>query len=319
MFCYCSVCDDNYVPHFAAMLASLADRGPHAPFYLISDGISAENLERLDGFAVTLGVDLTVIDGADSALAGLKTNLHFTRAVWLKVFAPRLLPETFDRALILDCDMTVIADLSELVEMGPGDAVIRAVPDSSVNGPAARKRLGMADHAQYINTGVAACDLRKWRAGGYSEKVIEFALSNPEKLHFVDQCAINAVLWDRTGLLDRKWNYLVALDKVPHPDPGILHFAGHAKPWSSKFVPGSEFYFHYSDMTPWADPDPAGYAKNRFDRYSRGAKRMRRALLKNLGAKEYANKLESMRGTDKRIRELSALYRNRTQRRRSAS
>jgi lipopolysaccharide biosynthesis glycosyltransferase len=310
MFCYCSVCDDNYVPHFAALLASVADHGPRAPYYLISDGVSAENRERLREFAAGLDMQLIIIDGTISGRAGLKTNLHFSMAVWLKIFAPQFLPEEYDRVVILDCDMIVVSNLSELMEMDLGNAAIWCAPDGSGDHTERKKRIGAPDEATYVNAGLVVNNLREWRRGGYSKKIKQFALANADKLDYVEQCAINAVMWDRIELLERKWNFLVLLDEVPVPDPKILHFANTKKPWNSRFVPGCEFYRHYRDMTPWAIPDLPKGPPDRWDYAQRFVKRMRRTLMKHLGAEEYAHKLAHQLIYDRRIRDMSALYRD---------
>ena len=307
MFCYCSVCDDNFVPHFATLLASVGDHGPAAPFYLIGDRISTKNAERLAGFAESIGIDLRLIDGSQTDRSNLKSNDRFRPAVWLKVFAPELLPAEFDRALLLDCDMVVIRDLSELVDMDLGDSIIATGPDVPKTEIPARKRLGLPEDAVYGNMGVTLFDLNAWRQEKCSEAVRQFALTNHEKLALFDQCAINAVLVGRNKQFDQKWNFLVYHHETKPADVSVLHFCG-PKPWKQRWVAGGEFYQHYRDKTPWPDFDLPRYPPPLTHRTKLAADRIRRTLASSLGIKTSQKKLDELRFTYRRSRELSKLF-----------
>jgi lipopolysaccharide biosynthesis glycosyltransferase len=54
--------------------------------------------------------------------------------------------------------------------------------------------LGIFDEGEYFNSGMLLIDVEKWREQNISEKVMEYLLKYPERIKFVDQCGLNAVL-----------------------------------------------------------------------------------------------------------------------------
>jgi UDP-glucose/galactose:(glucosyl)LPS alpha-1,2-glucosyl/galactosyltransferase len=314
MFAYCSVCDDAYVPHLAATLASIAENGAKAPYFVISDGISGVNARKLSRFCASLGMEFTLIDGASEPINSLKTCGHVTRASWLKVFAPNMLPAEIKRMLFLDCDLIAIADVSKLTEMDMHGAVMCAARDPQNLIEENRRRLGLSQRATYVNTGVVLVDLDKWRSGNYTNKVHDFALRNPDKILLAEQCAVNAVLQAHIALLNGKWNYLVNFDwaEAPETDARILHFSGRQKPWNSKFVPGSEFFRHYARGTPWGDPTPPDCKAGNFDRIRRSINRIKLHVMQRVRWREASLDLMRMKAIDDRIEDLSVRYLSRT-------
>ena len=82
-----------------------------------------------------------------------------------------------------------------------------------------------------------------------------FAEKNPAKIHFGDQCAINAVLQDSLVLIAAKWNVFVQSGKEQRDhekDVVILHFIAADKPWHSWYDHSyGKYYWKYLDASPW--------------------------------------------------------------------
>jgi lipopolysaccharide biosynthesis glycosyltransferase len=193
-------------------------------------------------------------------------------ATYYKLSIPELLPPSVRKAIWLDCDLVVATDLAPLWDTGLEGRHALAVQDqavpfvSSLNGVACHQQLGIASDAPYFNAGVMVVDLDLWRRDEIPRRVVEYLRQHRHTVVFWDQEGLNAILANRWGVLDPRWNYNpYARDarlRPRHPaggaspslnNPWIIHFTGNLKPWT---YPRRDFahdmYFRYLDRTAWA-------------------------------------------------------------------
>lgn len=291
----CAACDDKFVPHFATTMMSVAISNPGVKTYLVSDGISPENLAKLSAFSSRIAVDLEIIDASQLDLSGLKTRKNYSRAVWIRVFLPQLLPASLETVLHLDADVLVLKDVAPLFEFEMGAHPIAAVPEDDT--PRTRERkatLGIDEADPYINPGVMLMNLSAWRERELSTRVRDYALANAEKLFLLDMCAINAVMAHEAAILERTYNFFPHVHSSDRIDPRIVHYAG-PKPWNKRHVACGYLYHHFRAMTPWPEK-PVSFSLADFRETARyHIKNWRRSLLNQLGAKKYAHSAQNYR------------------------
>lgn len=200
---------------------------------------------------------------------------HLSLAAYYRLFIAELLPEQIEKAIYLDCDLIVEGDLEQLWKIELEDKnYILAVQDllvgcvSSPEGLLNYQELGIAANSKYFNSGVLAIDLKKWRDDKITAKAIEYLKQNKDYIRFHDQDVLNALLVDRWGELDSRWNLTsFTINKYPSwenspfseetynklfHEPYIIHYATALKPWNSRHVLYKDYFFRYVDMTAWA-------------------------------------------------------------------
>jgi lipopolysaccharide biosynthesis glycosyltransferase len=178
------------------------------------------------------------------------------------------LPAHVTKAIWLDCDMLVLADLAELWDVAMGDAHALAVTDSVV--PTVSSRFGVSGFADlgfdasmpYFNAGVIVIDTVKWRASKVAAGAVDYLKRFRDSVFFWDQEALNAMLARRWSPLEPRWNWSANLDRLSrngvashdtNTGPArILHFSGNLKPWVVRETMDFDAqYFRVLDETGW--------------------------------------------------------------------
>jgi lipopolysaccharide biosynthesis glycosyltransferase len=262
--------DETYAPHAAATFHSVLTvnpRGSVRAHFLHSPGLRRETITRLTEMVSGLGGEIAFHELGDEASDGLPAMGRISEVMWYRLALPELLPHT-ERLLYLDCDTIALAPLAPLWELDLNGAGVGAVtnvfPFDLQHRP---EELGLALR-DYFNSGVLLMDLEAWREHGWSERILKLARSQPERLVFPDQDALNIELRDRWLALHPRWNcqnailYLETADAVlgavaaaeARAHPAILHFEGPAwaKPWHYlSSHPYRHTYLSHRAQTPW--------------------------------------------------------------------
>jgi lipopolysaccharide biosynthesis glycosyltransferase len=248
--CICFACDEGYLPHFATALASLADNSPGHDVFLFGDALPENQIAVIHKLAEDLKIALTIIDTQTVSFAGLAQTEVYSRAAWIRVFVPHILPHAYRRMLYLDCDLVVLGALDELIGMDmEGKAAAAAENRPETSSIREKHVLQMPAEARYFNTGVFLVDLELWRQKQVSSQVLAYARANPDKLALVDQSAINAVCWADMKQIEGRYNYGFA--SAYETEPMVVHFYSKTKPWMFSDAPGFELYEHYRNKTPY--------------------------------------------------------------------
>ncbi|MBW4632567.1 MAG: glycosyltransferase family 8 protein [Iphinoe sp. HA4291-MV1] len=253
--------DDNYAMPLAVTLYSALvhlERGCTIYIYIIDGGIthkSKERLQRVLDFE-HIDVQLKWVTPPDlKSLSDLQTLEWITTAAYLRLLICDVIPEQFQKAIYLDSDLLVQANLKNLWEEDIGGYALLAVHDlgtpyvSSPFGIAKYRELGLASDTPYFNSGVLVINLKRWRAEKIGQSVIQYLREYDKYVQLVDQEGLNAVLANDWGSLDYKWNLIShiyyydqweesafkekigAIREELICKPYIYHFAGGSKPW----------------------------------------------------------------------------------------
>jgi lipopolysaccharide biosynthesis glycosyltransferase len=195
------------------------------------------------------------------------------------------LPAHLPRVLWLDCDMLILGDAAELWDAPfPSPAIALAVTDeriplvSSRFGVAAWRELGLPANAPHFNAGLLLIDLPAWTAHDVPGRSIDYLRRYRDRVYFMDQEALNAILCGHWQPLPHRWNCHPSL-APPHDPPAILHFTGNLKPWHfAGSTPPRRLYATYRQRTAWAnDPLPRSWRDAVLERYEDS--RFRRLLI----------------------------------------
>ena len=220
--------------------------------FVIDGGLGRNHRQRLTRSFVGRRCEIRWLTPPQRKLSRLKVGGDITIATYFRLLIPELLASDISKVIYLDADVIVHADLGGLWATPLGSYPLLAVQDQGVrhiSGPyglSNYKSLGIPEDAKYFNAGVLVLDLEKWRRDRISDAVVQYIRDNSEHIRFHDQDGLNAVLWNKWGWLDPRWNQMPQLlqvarvedspfDPITHErtmrDPYITHFASSDKPW----------------------------------------------------------------------------------------
>jgi lipopolysaccharide biosynthesis glycosyltransferase len=264
--CIGLVTDEGYVAQTCVVLVSYALSNPlnRRDIFVFVDDVSEDGLRmlRITGSAFGLGITFITLDSAllRDLGSGIRKGLpHVSTATYGKLMVPLLLPETYKRCLILDCDTVVRRDLDSLFSTDLQGQSLAAVEDALHAGKSAA-RLGLPPGALYFNCGVLLVDLDDWRLETPLLRVAGEIEKYRERLLYMEQDFLNIMFHNRFLQLAPQWNAMVII--VPQgvvknwhgaiEEQSILHFAGEIKPWHEFYHREvRDLYLSYVRNCPW--------------------------------------------------------------------
>jgi lipopolysaccharide biosynthesis glycosyltransferase len=237
--------DDGYVPHAAAVIASIVKASDPADFrfLLLNTGVSKSRQALVESIAPA--AEFNWIEVGEKHLPELRVKgsiAHVNHATFLRLALERVAPENCDRVIYLDADLVVTGDLRKLWAVDLGAAVVAGTHDQFINPDSFAAQWGLAPaKLGYFNAGVLLIDLKKVREEQLFSKAMGFVLENNPA--FADQDALNWALWNRWCEIEPVWNvgrHMVIPVLIPGlreerrlngRAPGIIHYTGPEKPW----------------------------------------------------------------------------------------
>ncbi len=219
----------------ATAIASINKNSPHVvdTIYVVSSELTNPELQGALGRYRNAGVPVELVAADASLTEGFFVSGHITESAYLRFFLPRLLPETVEQVLYLDCDTLVLGSLQGLVpfadqlrdSLGQEQTLLAAAWRESASPHLAE--LGFTSD-NYFNSGVLLLNIKAMRLEGTSEKLAGLSARLGEKLRWWDQDALNLVFQDRWCSLPEEYNFVGSKRSV---FPKIAHFSGRNKPW----------------------------------------------------------------------------------------
>ena len=231
----------------AVTLFSALDKlpaGTHANVYVIDGGVSPKKRVRLERVLnkppVKLALHWVLPD--PHLVQGLPRPMeaYLSVAAYYRLLAPYLVPEA--RAIYLDSDMVVQADLLELWELdlqGKALAAVVNVGDLKLGSESvdiACEAQGLNPADPYFNSGVLLMNLAKWRRCGLVETILDNIRQYEGVYKYADQDGLNAVLHGDWLELERRWNVQLnhvgfKAEPIPVDHASVIHYTLRYKPW----------------------------------------------------------------------------------------
>lgn len=263
--------DDNYAMPLAVTLRSalenLGDKRKIS-IYIIDGGIETDNKRKI---AISLQSDKVVnliwLNTDENLFTDVEVSFYYTKTIFYRLLIPELLPEC-SKALYLDSDVVVNADLGELWDIDMGEHYLLAARDlyfpTILSNPCTKffQSEGLKIE-KFFNSGVLSINLKKWRLEKIGIKVVKCIFQHK----LLDQEGLNIILKDKWKEIDPRWNRTAGIyeynswenspfsqdefiNLVNHPH--IIHFTSAGKPWNSiDRCPEQSLFYNYLDMTAW--------------------------------------------------------------------
>lgn len=270
--------DRHYLPPLRVMLTSLLLNHPQTPLsiYVAADGFADGDWAQLRALCGRFGAQVIPVPIDPAWFAGAPTIRYYSRAMYYRLLAAQMLPETLERILYLDPDLLITGSLLPLYDTDMGDclyaAAIHHVLDS-ITGPVNRIRLSAYETEGYYNSGVLLMNLPLIRRDVRAQDIFDYVRQNRARLVLPDQDILNGLYGERILPVDeirfnydarRYRQYLLAsqgaltMDRVM-AHTAVLHFCGKRKPWkkdyTGRFAALYQHYMHLSALYAGAPPE----------------------------------------------------------------
>lgn len=257
--------DRNYLPPLTVMLTSMLLSNPDERFdvYLASGDIAQEDLSGVNRLCARFGSALHHIPVSSDSFDGAPTLRYYSKAMYYRLLAAELLPESLDRILYLDPDILVIGPLSPLYNIELDDHLYAACIHHGLvdlAAPVNKLRLSAYETDGYFNSGVLLMNLPRIRETVSPQEIFSYVEKNRQLLVLPDQDVLNGLYGELIlPVSEHIWNYDARryneyklasqgdmdMDWVMQKT-AILHFCGKRKPWNKAYFGRfSALYKHY--------------------------------------------------------------------------
>lgn len=251
--------DDNYAPYCGIMLTSLFDSNKDCRFnvYVFEDGsVSKANRVKYQRLGKRYGNEITILTIDDSMIRGFPMNAetYITLPTYYRILASELLPTEWQKVIYLDVDMIVCGDIKPLWDVDLTGKALAGVIDCSPWTGCVCERLGYPQSFGYFNAGLLALNLDYWRNNKIGERIVAYVSQYYSDLRYMDQDALNGVLYEEIVLLPARYNYsvLVFLNRFWEAYSEetqqyyleeknrvvVIHYQGEEKPWDPRHYGG---------------------------------------------------------------------------------
>lgn len=264
--------DQAFISHLAVTMISLMDSNKEFMFHFfqISSDVNNEKIEKLNTLVNSRKSEFTYIHIDPSDFEGFPLLKHISKAAYYRINIPKILKE--QTVLYLDADIVCVGDISGFLKIDLSDRILAAVMDPVYKW---HEDLKMTPGSKYFNSGVMLINTQAWNEANISDRVLEFIHNNPDKIRFVDQCGLNAIIDGAWLELSPKHNQQAIffredinfsstglafeeIEKV-RKEPLLIHYTGPSKPWHyNNNHPYKHVYWNFQATSPFKLNHPEG-------------------------------------------------------------
>ncbi|MGM9988589.1 MAG: glycosyltransferase family 8 protein [Bacillaceae bacterium] len=261
--------DKNYLGPLKVLLGSLFLNNPreHFDIYLLSDNMEDSEVEKLSIFCKNeTNSCLHAVAIPEELFADAPIVRYYTRAMYYRLLAADLLPESLDRILYLDPDILVLGEVRTFYELDLSNKLFAAATHSGLTGISDyvnKLRLSSYESIGYYNSGVLLMNLSLMRTQMHASDIFSYVKEHQDRLILPDQDVLNSLYGAQIMKVDDSiWNYDARwFEKYRFNSQGekdmdwvmdhtvFLHFCGKSKPWEKNYTGHfSSLYKHYQRL-----------------------------------------------------------------------
>lgn len=252
----------GYIEHFLTTMNSLSMSNPNSDFdvYIMHSDLSAEDMASIL-LRLKSNINPIYIYMDKALFKGAPKVKRYPYEIYYRIFAPKMLPDTVDKILYIDCDLIVHNNIDELYNMSFHDNLFVACTQiRSFLQWFNRVRLTVGKDHVYINTGVMLMNIRELRTIIDIDDIFRFIKRNGWRMALYDQDVIFKFWGDRIRLVPARyynlsdrhimfWNMShknkIDADWVSNNNV-VVHYLGKNKPWKNNYKGIlKDYYYRY--------------------------------------------------------------------------
>ena len=261
--------DRNYLLPLRVLLTSLLINHPgeHFDFYIAADGFTQEDHESIHRLLSRFDAAYHIVTIDESWFLSAPTLRYYSRAMYYRLLAGRMLPQDLDRILYLDPDMLITGSLRPLYDTDMGENLYAACIHKGLvdlSTPVNKIRLSAYETEGYFNSGMLLMNLARIRELVFPQVIFDYVKANHALLILPDQDVLNGLYGRHILALDeQRYNYDVRkyreylLASAGEHDKAwvmqntvVLHFCGKKKPWHNSYRGRfAMLYRHYMQLS----------------------------------------------------------------------
>jgi len=250
--------DDGYIPFLAVTLQSLVDNSSSSNQYsikILHTNVNEENKRKISKYQ-RKNIDIEFVNlncYVEKVKDKLFTRDYYTNTTYFRLFIPELYPQ-YEKALYLDSDTVVLADIAELYNTDIGENLVAAAQEGVIQNikvyqDYVEKVVGVASYKRFFNVGVLLMNLNELRRFQFQEKIL-YLLSTVKYSVIQDEDYLNRMCKGRVKFVDSTWNKMpIDIDNVKIEDIKLIHFNYVYKPWHFDNVLYGEIFWEYAQKT----------------------------------------------------------------------
>ena len=253
----CFATDDNYVPFLAVAITSLLDNASKDNFYrifVLTTHLKDENIDSIlkhktENSSIEF---ISLAKELDKVQDMFHLRDYYSKETYYRIFIPNLFPQ-YNKVLYLDCDITVLADVSQLYNTQIHGYYVAAATEEvmqtfEVFGNYVEQADGI-NRKDYFNAGILLINCRRWRNNLIAERFVD--LLNRYKFRVVqDEDYLNVLCKGNVKRISLGWNKTsYKNDDFDDKDLKIIHWKINWRPWKYKDVLYEEYFWKYAQRT----------------------------------------------------------------------
>ncbi|MDD4369908.1 MAG: glycosyltransferase family 8 protein [Anaerostipes sp.] len=192
----CLACDENYAFLARVAMTSVMRNNSSVCFFLLDNGLTRKSKDEMMKLCNEYHAEIVFLN-CDKIVTNLKEmgfnpqGPYKSYSAYLRLFLVEFLPDTVDKILYIDCDVTCENSLNELFAMDLEAHTLAGISD--VLPSLHNEYIGFKSSEAYYNSGVLLIDVKAWKEKKYSKKIIDLLHSGRTQYPYHDQDLINIV------------------------------------------------------------------------------------------------------------------------------
>ena len=254
--------DDGYIPFLAVAIQSLVENSSKDNNYAIKIlyvNISEENKIKIKKYEdKNISIEFVDLNNyIEKIQEKLYTRDYYSKTTYFRMFIPELYPQ-YDKALYLDSDIVLLADVADLYNIDMGDNLVAGVPDGAVQNieifqEYVEKVIGVSNYKNYFNAGILLMNLEELRKFKFQDKFL-YLLETVKYTVAQDQDYLNRLCKGRVTILKKDWNKMpIPGDEIDEKDIKLVHYNLGYKPWHFEDILYKEYFWKYAEKTEFLD------------------------------------------------------------------
>lgn len=188
--------------------------------YIVEDGVTEENKELLRELTGSYKREIQFIPLTEEyakIYSTISGKARVSAVVYSYCYFQDILPQSIDKALMLEGDCMVLGSLQELYDTDLTGCYFAAADD--LQSKWMKKKLGMQPDSPYVNSGVILFNFAEMRRDHASEKITEIIQAGKSEFFYEAQDELNVLAEGKVRVLPPKYNSTTAIflfDKYEH-------------------------------------------------------------------------------------------------------